>query len=138
LLRLVLNQHGRNAMKSFFGMLFGAAIMVGMGSSGAVAQTAEPTYKGDPSVYKVIFEDDNFRVIAATRKKGVHDKVHGHPVPYVTYNVTDCKTKLYSADGKTTEREGKAGTAQSGIVIASHSAENIGNADCKQIFVEKK
>jgi hypothetical protein len=78
-------------MKSFFGMLFGAAIMVGMGSSGAVAQTAEPTYKGDPSVYKVIFEDDNFRVIAATRKKGVHDKVHGHPVPYVTYNVTDCK-----------------------------------------------
>jgi len=56
----------------------------------------------------------------------------------VTYNVTDCKTKLYSADGKTTEREAKAGAAQSGIVIASHSAENIGNADCKQIFVEKK
>jgi len=48
-------------MDTFFGMLFGAAIMVGMGSSGAVAQTAAPTYKGDPSVYKVIFEDDNFR-----------------------------------------------------------------------------
>ena len=51
-------------MKSFFGMLLGgAAIVAGITSSGAVAQTAEPSYKADPSVYKVIFEDDNFRVI---------------------------------------------------------------------------
>src|ERR1022692_5199732 len=103
----------------------------------AVAQTAPPTYQADPSVYKVIFEDDNFRVIQATRGKGVHDKAHGHPVPYVTYNVTDCKTRLYSADGKTAEREAKAGTVQPGTVVGSHSAENIGDADCKQIFVEK-
>jgi hypothetical protein len=32
-------------------------------------------------VCKVIFEDTNFRVIEATRKKGIHDKAHGHPVP---------------------------------------------------------
>ena len=43
-------------MKSFFGMLLGGvAIVSGMTSSGALAQTAEPTYKADPSVYKVIF-----------------------------------------------------------------------------------
>jgi hypothetical protein len=117
---------------------FGAAMILGLAATGAIAQTAEPTYKGDPSVYKVIFEDANFRVIEATRKAGVHDKAHGHPVPYVVYNVTDCKSKLYAADGKTTERDAKAGTAQPGTVIASHSAENIGTADCKQIFVEKK
>jgi hypothetical protein len=62
------------------GMLLSAAIIVGT-ASGAVAQTAEPSYKGDPSVYKVIFEDANFRVIEGIRKAGVHDKVHGHPLP---------------------------------------------------------
>ena len=117
---------------------FGAAMILGLASSGAIAQTAEPTYKGDPSVYKVIFEDANFRVIEATRKAGVHDKVHGHPVVSVIYNLTDCKTKTYAADGKTTEIISKAGTASAVPVIASHSAENIATADCKQLFVEKK
>jgi hypothetical protein len=40
-----------------FGMLLGgAAIVAGITSSGAVAQTAEPSYKADPSVYKVILK----------------------------------------------------------------------------------
>ena len=120
------------------GMLFCTATMISMGSSGALAQTAEPTYKGDPDVYKVVFEDANFRVIEATRKKGVHDKAHGHPVPSIVYFLTDCKTKQYAADGTTTEGEGKAGTVRANPVITSHSAENTGTADCKQLFVEKK
>jgi hypothetical protein len=107
-------------------------------SSAALAQNAAPTYQGDPDVYKVIFEDQNFRVIEVLRKKGVHDKPHSHPVPSVVYNVTDCKSKLYAADGKTSESERQAGTVQAVPVIASHSAENVGPADCKQIFVEKK
>ena len=45
---------------------------------------------------------------------------------------------MYAADGKTTENIRKAGTVQAVPVVASHSAENIGTADCKQIFVEKK
>jgi hypothetical protein len=104
----------------------------------AVAQNAPPTYQGDPDVYKVIFEDQNFRVISATRKKGVHDKPHGHPLPSVIYFVNDCTTKQYAADGKTTEGTSKAGTAMAVPIIASHSAENIGPADCVQIFVERK
>ena len=122
-----------------FGMFFGAAmLMVGTTSTGATAQTAESSYKADPDVYKVIFEDDNYRVIEVNRKKGVHDKVHGHPVPFVIYNVTDCTTKVYLPDGKSTETTRKAGTAFANPVIASHSAENTGTADCKQVFVEKK
>ena len=51
-----------------------ALLCLGVASpSIAVAQNAPPTYQGDPDVYKVIFEDQNFRVISATRKKGVHD-----------------------------------------------------------------
>jgi hypothetical protein len=107
-------------------------------SYAALAQTALPTYQGDPDVYKVIFEDQNFRVIATTRKKGVHDKEHGHPVPSIVYNITDCTTKTYTPDGKTSEVTRKAGSASAVPVIPSHSAENIGSADCQQIFVERK
>jgi hypothetical protein len=107
-------------------------------SSAAIAQNAPPTYQGDPDVYKIIFEDQNFRVIETVRQKGVHDKAHGHPVPSIVYHVTDCDTKLYAADGKTNETHSKAGSAGAVPVIASHSAENIGPADCRQIFVEHK
>jgi hypothetical protein len=116
----------------------GAIAVLYLISSAAIAQNAPPTYQGDPDVYKVIFEDQNFRVIEVLRKKGVHDKAHGHPVPSVVYNVTDCDTKLYASDGKTTDNHRKAGTANAVPVIASHSAENIGPADCRQVFVERK
>jgi hypothetical protein len=119
-------------------MAFGVAMAFVMAATGAVAQTPATSYKADPAVYKVIFEDANFRVIEANRPKGVHDKVHGHPVASVVYFVTDCKTKQYAADGKTTEGTGKAGTARAVPVVASHSAENTGTADCKTIFFEKK
>jgi hypothetical protein len=124
-------------MKSFFAIV-GMAFLAGLGSSASVAQTAEPSYQAAPDVYKVILEDSNYRVIEANHKKGVRDKVHGHPVSFVVINLTDCKNRLYAADGKTVDREAKAGTVQVNPAIPSHSAENIGDADCKQIFVEKK
>ena len=117
---------------------FAATMIVGLVSTGALAQTAEPTFKGDPSVYKVIFEDANFRVIEANRGPGVKDKPHGHPLPSVVYSVTDCKSKLTGADGTTRESVTKAGTAQAVPVIPSHTAENIDTTACKQLFVEKK
>ena len=55
----------------------------------AVAQNAPPSYQADPDVYKVIFEDQNFRVILSTRKKGVRDKDHSHPIPSVAYLLPD-------------------------------------------------
>ncbi len=122
----------------FCATLVSAAVLLGLGCSGSVAQTAEPSYKADPDTYKIIFEDNNYRVIEANHKKGVHDKVHSHPVPFVVVNLTDCKNRIYGADGKTVDRVAKAGTVQVNPAVPSHSAENIGDADCKQIFVEKK
>src|SRR5215468_12658935 len=72
----------------------------------AFAQTTPPTYQADPSVYKVIFEDQNFRVIAATWKKGTRDKDHAHPSPSIGYAVTDCSL----TDGKSRDVNSKAGT----------------------------
>jgi hypothetical protein len=125
-------------MKLYNGIFLAAATIIGMSSSCAVAQTAEPTYKADPSVYKLIFEDANFRVIEATHTKGVRDKPHSHGGPFLVYNLTDCTQKTFAPDGTATERDGKAGTVTALPAIASHTAENTGASDCKQIFVEKK
>lgn len=116
----------------------GVAMILGLTSTGALAQSAKPTYEGDPAVYKLIFEDANFRVIEANRGPGVKDKPHGHPSPSIGYSVTDCKTMLTGADGKTRESVTKAGTASAVPVIPSHTAENIDKTACKQLFVEKK
>ena len=94
-------------------LALGAMALVSLASSAAMAQNAPPSYEGDPDVYKVIFEDQNFRVIDSVRKKGVHDKLHSHPVPSIVYHLTDCTSLVYGSDGKPTASptNGKAGTA---------------------------
>ena len=106
--------------------------------SGATAQNSAPTYQADPDVYKVIFEDQNFRVIAATWKKGVTDKPHSRPLPFVSYLLDDCTLRIHNPDGSTRDLTGKAGAANPGPMTASHTAENIGGADCHGILVERK
>lgn len=106
--------------------------------SSVMAQTAPPTFQGDPAVYKVIFEDQNLRVIAATWKKGERDKPHSHPVVSIVYSLDDCRFRIRAADGTTRELITKAGTAMTVPITQSHSAENIGSTDCHAIFVERK
>jgi hypothetical protein len=122
----------------FYGIVGLAGMTMILGTVGATAQSAPPSYEADPSVYKVIYEDANFRVIEANRKVGVKDKSHSHLLPGVIYNVTDCQSKLYTPDGKVIENKGTAGTAGATPITASHQAENVGTTDCKQVLVEKK
>ena len=108
-------------------------------ASAAVAQNAPPTFQADPDVYKVIFEDQNFRVITGTWKKGAAaDRPHSHQLPFVIYAVNDCTLRLRDPDGTTREAHPKAGTAIAGPITASHTAENIGAGDCSVVFVERK
>ncbi|MEJ0076791.1 MAG: hypothetical protein WDO17_15340 [Alphaproteobacteria bacterium] len=125
-------------MKTRTALALWAAAIAYLAASPARAQEAPPTYKADPDVYKVIFEDQNFRVIDAVRKKGQHDKPHSHPLASVVYFFTDCSDKLYAADGKTLDSSRKAGTVIAAPVTKSHSTENVGTADCHQLFVERK
>jgi hypothetical protein len=119
-------------------LVLGLAALLPISASSAMAQDAPPTFQADPEVYKVIFEDQNFRVISATWKKGVHDKAHAHPVPSVIYAVTDCSLRIHAADGKTRDIAPKAGTSMAVPLTPSHSAENIGASDCQAILVERK
>jgi hypothetical protein len=104
----------------------------------AAAQDAPPSYQADPSVYKVIFEDQNFRVIAATWTKGAADKPHSHPLPFVVYALDDCTVRVHNPDGTTRELKNKAGGASAGPITVSHTAENIGDSQCRAILVERK
>ena len=102
------------------------------------ALEAPPSYQADPTVYKIIFEDQNFRVIAGTWKKGSTDKPHSHPAPFVVYALDDCTLRLRNPDGTSREVKNKAGTAVAGPITSSHTAENVGESDCRGIFVERK
>jgi hypothetical protein len=109
-----------------------------MAATAVLAQNSPPSYEADPDVYKVIFEDQNFRVIAATWKNGVTDKPHSHPLPSVVYPLTDCVIRLHNPDGTTRDVPSKAGIAFAAPITASHRAENISGSDCRGIFVERK
>jgi hypothetical protein len=104
----------------------------------AFAQSSPATYQADPSVYKVIFEDENFRVIAASWAKGARDKDHAHPSPSVGYALTDCSLKVVAPDGKTRDINSKAGSAMAIPITQSHHAENVGTSECQLLLVERK
>jgi hypothetical protein len=110
--------------------------MIGIAS--AAAQEALPSYQADPATYKIIFEDQNFRVIAGSWKKGTTDKPHAHPAPFVVYPLGDCVLRVHNPDGTSHENKSKAGLPFAGPVTSSHTAENISESDCQAIFVERK
>jgi len=108
-------------------------------ASAALAQSAAPSYQADPDVYKVIFEDANFRVVSAIWKKGSGpDKPHSHSQPFVIYALDDCKIRVTNPDGTSREITPKAGTSFAGPLTASHTAQNIGDADCHALQIERK
>jgi hypothetical protein len=117
-------------------ILLGAAVLLFI--SPAAAQNAPATFRADPSVYKLLYEDQNIRVISATWAKGVHDKPHSHPIPSVAYALDDCTLRLYAPDGTTRDITNKAGSATEVPITPSHTAENIGPTDCYVVIVEHK
>jgi|SRR5271169_2969268 len=125
-------------MKRSYKFVLSVATLIAAPCAASFAQSAPPTYQADPSVYKLLFEDQNFRVISGTWAPGATDKPHSHPVPSVAYALTDCTLKLTSADGKVVTVSPKAGSANAAMVTASHTAQNVGPSECRTIFVERK
>ncbi len=125
-------------MNRIYQFVFAFGTLMAAPYAAALAQSSPPTYQADPSVYKLVFEDQNFRVITGTWAPGVADKPHAHPVPSVAYALTDCTLQLTSADGKTVTLTPKAGSVNTVPVTASHTAHNVGPAECRTVFVERK
>lgn len=118
--------------------ILAVSLALSVGAGQATAADKEPSYKADPAVYKVIAENEHFRVVIATWKPGQRDAMHSHEGPLVGYRLTDCNLKVYTPDGQAKAREAKAGEALFNPIIAAHSVENVGSAECKLVIVEKK
>ncbi len=127
----------RTSLLVLIGIL-GVYLAFAIGAGPVVAEDFAPSYKADPAVYKVIAENEHFRVIISTWKPGQRDAMHSHEGPLVGYRLTDCNLKVYTPDGKTNARVAKAGEALFNPIIAAHSVENIGSSECKLVIVEKK
>jgi len=101
------------------------------------AQGAPPTYVADPGVYKLILDNEKFRVIRAVWRPGQMDAPHSHPIPSVVLPLTDCTIKLTSAEGTRIVRT-KAGHPMEAPVTFGHTAQNLSHHTCAAVFFERK
>jgi mannose-6-phosphate isomerase-like protein (cupin superfamily) len=115
-----------------------AALAIAMsGTAVSHAQGVPRSFVASPDIYKVIAEDDKYRVIEVTWKPGQRDNLHSHGSVVAAYNLTDCTVRIYTQDGKSAEFSRKAGQA---LVSPpqTHSIENVGKKDCKLVHFEPK
>ena len=69
-------------------------------------------------------------------KPGEKMEMHSHPA-HIVYGLTSGKEKFTSADGKTEERELKAGRAARSDAV-THSSENTGTTEDRALVIELK
>ena len=120
-------------------LALGAMALVSLASSAAIAQNAPPSYEGDPDVYKVIFEDQNFRVVSGSEER------RSRQASLASSSVDRLSPYRLHKRGLWARRKACALANQwqsryrvCGAHLPAHSAENIGSEDCHQIFVERK
>jgi hypothetical protein len=111
---------------------------IGLATPSAVlAQSVAPSYKASPDVYKLLAENDQFRVILQTSKPGQRDAFHSHSA-LVSYRLSDCTSRLHLPDGKSTDSVRKRGEVSFLPAVTSHSFENTGKTNCEGLIVERK
>jgi len=93
-----------------------------------------PPVKVAPEKFKVLFENDQVRVMEYKGKAGEKLVMHSHP-DHAIYNVVGGKTKFTTADGKTQESASKTGEVI-WVPATTHSAEHF--TDVHGILFELK
>lgn len=101
----------------------------------ALAQELPRSFVASPDIYKVIAENDQYKVIAVIWKPGQKDVVHSHPANAVYY-LTDCSLRIYAPDGTHRDAQPRAGFAIVQRPIPGHVLENIGTSDCRLVMFE--
>jgi hypothetical protein len=88
--------------------------------------------EASPDVYKILAENDQWRVIKATWQPGQEDNLHYHPADRVSLFSTDCNLRLTNPNGSFKDVNPKAGTAKArtGKPVQAHKAKNIGDKVC--------
>ena len=125
-------------MVKYIAPVLGLTAAAFVSPSVSVAQDAPPTFVADPGVYKLILDNEKFRVIRAVWRPGQMDAPHSHPIPSVVLPLTDCTIKLTSADGTTRIVRTRAGQPVEAPVTFGHTAQNITHHACAAVFFERK
>jgi len=86
--------------------------------------------------HKVLLENAQVRVLAVKIKPGEKVPMHSHPAS-VSYVLTDGKLHITLADGKTVDKEPKAGAATWSDAV-THAVENVGTSEFSQVQIELK
>lgn len=113
-----------------------AATCTGLGvAAPASAQQLPRSFDASPDIYKVIAQNEQYKVIAVTWKPGQKDVLHSHPANAVYY-LTDCSLRVHAPDGTTRDAQPKAGFALVQGAIPGHVLENTGTGDCRLVMFE--
>jgi hypothetical protein len=102
----------------------------------ASAALAQDPVKVDPQHYKVIFENDQVRVLRI--HYGPHEKsvMHSHPDAVVVYE-SNAHMKMTTPDGKSVEATGKAHNSE-WTPAGDHLPENLSDKPVDAVLVELK
>lgn len=101
----------------------------------ASAQQLPRSFDASPDIYKVIAQNEQYKVIAVTWKPGQKDVLHAHPANAVYY-LTDCSLRVHAPDGTYRDAQPRAGFALVQSPIPGHVLENTGSADCRIVMFE--
>jgi beta-alanine degradation protein BauB len=97
---------------------------------------ADDLAKVMPDDVKVIVDNDQVRVLEILHKPGAKEPMHSHPA-YVAVFLSPTRLKVTTPDGKTVEKDRKAGETLWSEAV-THTVENIGTADQHVIVIELK
>ena len=119
--------------------ILSAVLLVG-GYSPSFAEEAPSAPEASPEVYKILAENDQWRVIEATWQPGQEDDFHSHPADRASLYETDCQLRLTNPDGTYRDATPKAGTSgvRTGKPVESHKAKNLGDSVCVIRIIELK
>jgi beta-alanine degradation protein BauB len=120
-------------MKNIIYFILLATLTLSLGTNKVMAQDLT---KVMPNDVKVIVDNDRVRVLEVIHKPGVKEPMHSHPA-FVAVVLNDTRVKVTMPDGKTVEKDYKAGATVFSEAI-THAVENIGSADQHIIVIELK
>src|SRR5438552_18317523 len=100
----------------------------------SIVVSAQDAAKLAPQNYKVLFENDQIRVIEYRLKPGEKEPMHSHPYGVFVYVLRDAKIRTTFPDGKTSEDSKQAGDAVWSDPV-THDGENIRYAEAHALLI---
>jgi quercetin dioxygenase-like cupin family protein len=97
---------------------------------------AEDAVKVAPHIYKVLFENEQVRLLEVVLQPGDSSEMHSHPANLI-YLLSDGKVTFTDPSGETADLDLSAGTSM-WMEATEHATENVGGTRVHALFFEPK